>query len=513
LSLNGCVTLTALPDDLQSVQYLDLDGCIALIRLPDLPMTLETLSLNGCLTLTALPDDLQSVQYLNLDGCIALTHLPDLPSTLETLLLNGCVTLTTLPLLPEELVYLGLSGCSNIEFTQELIQQLQDLEESGCIVIYPDSYMPHLPSAHLRERLETLIQANTLSPAPIHMRSILHRFLTDNTVQRGGPDVLIAMIDPLMRFFETEPQHLIWANNIASQYLSGCVNQPVKGICEIAAWAQIAQAPSMHEKLEMARYLLTLNGISEIVSQHPPGANFEVEAANILLCTIYADLNQTQTLEQPWMCIPTEGIAYADSIDHWMNQEVLDKKNTLKDHIQSMDHEAITLQLCQEHCVMQWGELAFPTEIQDIKQHYQTLRKTLETLYYRMDECSDSEDLAACATLFQDLRPALSTLPPIDLSGKTKEEIMTILSQYKEALWKRLSALTQEEHSALMERITRATQEYCSDTALLEASACVEADPLEDLFEMPGPTLCLSHPKPALKRRKTGPNPQDRPAP
>jgi len=48
-----------------------------------------------------------------------------------------------------------------------------------------------------------------------HIRILFYRFITENIELRGGSEELIAMLMPLLEFFDKTSQHLILANAIA----------------------------------------------------------------------------------------------------------------------------------------------------------------------------------------------------------------------------------------------------------------------------------------------------------
>jgi hypothetical protein len=68
LSLEGCVGLEMLPDQLTVREVLDLDGCANLTRLPE-GLTVVQLSANRCGGLVALPKGLVVRDRINLRGC------------------------------------------------------------------------------------------------------------------------------------------------------------------------------------------------------------------------------------------------------------------------------------------------------------------------------------------------------------------------------------------------------------------------------------------------------------
>lgn len=140
LDLKQCISLTALPDSictLQCLEVLDLSSCSHLIALPQSIgklRNLRFLRLTGCLSLSCLPMSLGSLSnlaVLDLSMCVRLKHLPKTLghlSCLQTLNLSGCYSLQCLPTtlaLLRKLTILVVNGCSNLSYTAPWFEQIK----------------------------------------------------------------------------------------------------------------------------------------------------------------------------------------------------------------------------------------------------------------------------------------------------------------------------------------------------------------------------------------------------
>ena len=117
LDLDGCTSLTTLPEGLSVGGWLDLRGCTSLTTLPEGLSVGNWLDLDGCTSLTTLPEGLSVGGWLDLDGCTSLTTLPEELSVGGSLDLRGCTSLTTLPegLSVQDLNYTGMYKNHRIE--------------------------------------------------------------------------------------------------------------------------------------------------------------------------------------------------------------------------------------------------------------------------------------------------------------------------------------------------------------------------------------------------------------
>jgi len=327
LNLRGCTGLNALPDNLPAgITDLNLSGCTGLNALPDnLPGGITSLNLSGCTGLNALPDNLSAgITSLDLSGCTGLNALPDnLPAGITYLDLTGCTGLNTLPdNLPAGMTYLDLTGCTNLIATPQLLLQLATLERNGCAVVLPEHLSKNYQSQSIKDRLNAVISRyysvhqdeskNSLEQVKI----LFHRFLTEDIGQRDGIWAIVASTLPIIELLEQNPEHLTWAEKIASVSLDGCVNQPVRGLSEITAWVSVAKAEGIAAKIEAAKQLLVFHEVTHFVKQNPIGSAIEVEAGNALYRDLHKKLLEEGKIRTPWVGVP-QSISHEVTIDSW----------------------------------------------------------------------------------------------------------------------------------------------------------------------------------------------------
>ena len=390
LELFDCRRLTSLPKLPEGLNKLYLSGCMNITSLPELPKGLTRLILYNCRSLTSLPKLPEGLTKLGLGGCSRLTSLPELPEGLTELDLSDFSSLTSLPELPEGLTELDLRGCSSLRPTPELIAQLQLLEEKGCDIRYPDHFSLSNSVDLTKEKLNAVIQNyQTLNPhseKPRATEDIFHRFLTESVGQRSAAQSnnariseLMQTTSPILDLLETNPNHLEWVEEVAKAYLDGCVNQPVAGISEISAWVAIVQKETTLEKIDAAKYLLTLQAITAFVSkeaQTSPISGVEVEAGNALLREVHKKLLTSETISQKWPGV-AKGVAYEGMIKTWLTDDRIDRMyEEITTNILTQTPAKIGNSLCENGQYQNtWALVAFPNEVSEIKKDYAKRRE------------------------------------------------------------------------------------------------------------------------------------------
>ncbi len=371
LDLFGWKKLAILPPLPDTLTYLNLADCENLKVLPELPKGLTYLDLSGCYGLEVLPELPKGLARLSLSGCENLEVLPKLPEALTSLDLSGCYNLEALPKLPEALIFLDLSGCSKIEYKEETINRIKKLEEKGCIVTYPEQFDPDFRKTS--ENLEKAIKSYQEMPKPTFVRELLWHYLTREVPHRGGLADLIESTKPFLELVSKEPKNLKWADQIASLYLEGCVNQPVIGWSEISACVSIAEAPTTIEKIEASKHLATTilikSFICDLKENQKPAQDYEAEFANALLREVYKKLHDEKKIDtkKPWYAMP-ENIVYEHYIENFLTAKLVDKAcKKINEHIFSNEKLAnILINNYSEN----WGQIAFPQELKQIKDKY-----------------------------------------------------------------------------------------------------------------------------------------------
>ena len=94
LIIDGCTSLTRLPDGLQVGRAVHLEGCSSLTELPADLQIGTSLSLKRCTSLTRLPDDLRLENSLQLAECPNLTEFPKRLWVASQLWISLCPGLT-----------------------------------------------------------------------------------------------------------------------------------------------------------------------------------------------------------------------------------------------------------------------------------------------------------------------------------------------------------------------------------------------------------------------------------
>jgi hypothetical protein len=402
LNLSWCTSLRSLPKNLPSgLTSLDLSMCASLASLPEnLPSGLASLKLSGCKNLTSLPENLPSgLTDLDLYLCENLASLPEsLPSGLTYLYLEACTSLRSLPEnLPSGLTSLNLFGCENLQFTEELINRLEALEANDCEIRYPSHYLAtNTQAARAEIKLDRAIEAYKEShanePKPSSIKTLFSRYLTEGVGQRGSDQArnskqalkeIVATTAPILNLFTKNPNHLKWAEEIAKNYLDGCVNQPVAGWLEISAWASIAEAPTVEEKLEASNHLRAFESINSYVANLPasqkPGVGVEVEFFNALFREVHKKLLDNGNISKPWLGVP-KGVAYEGMVKKNLTSDVIESAHERVKNALSQSPEDVARYFCEDLHQLIWADIAFAPEVEVINKIFEEKLERIEEL-------------------------------------------------------------------------------------------------------------------------------------
>jgi hypothetical protein len=297
---------------------------------------------------------------------------------------------------------LDLSDNPQLYPSAELLKWLSDLEGDGCDVRYPDHFsfnsQADLAKTRLAQIATTYKEENAIeatNPAP-NIRVLLHRFLTEGIGQRGEIEEILQSVNPTLGVLEENPSHLKWAEEIASHYLDGCVNQPVAGWSEISASASIATAPTMLEKLESAKHLLVNDQVKDFVGKNFARSAVEVEAGNALLREVHQKLLSEGVITKPWLAVPGR-IAYELTVSDWLTPEIVQEfRVQIEPLLQKTPEELAEFLLESVHCKT-WGEINFPEQLKEINDPYEKDRavklETFESLIKDTPQGPDRETL------------------------------------------------------------------------------------------------------------------------
>jgi hypothetical protein len=403
LNLSYCLNLTSLPDKLPSgITSLNLTECRSLTSLPEnLPSGITSLNLSRCQNLTSLPENLPSgITYLDLTRCQNLTSLPEnLPSGITYLYLSDCSSLTSLPEnLPSGLTYLDLTECNNLQFTEDLINRLEVLETNDCEIRYPDHYLAQNDQAaravaKLDRTIEVYKESHADEPKPSLIKTLFNRYLTEGVGQRGSSQAtnskkslkeIVATTAPILDLFAKNSNHLKWAEEIAKNYLNGCVNQPVAGWLEISAWASIAEAPTVEEKLEASNHLRAIESITSYVADLPdsqkPGVGVEVEFFNALFREVHKKLLDNGNISKPWLGVP-KGVAYERMVAEKITPDVIESAYEGVQNVLSQSQKDVAKYFCEDLHQSTWAEIVCgATRIEAINKIFEEKLELIENL-------------------------------------------------------------------------------------------------------------------------------------
>ena len=404
LNLPRCTSLTSLPENLPAgIHYLELSSCNSLTSLPEnLPAGITYLNLHGSTSLTSLPENLPArINYLYLDGCTSLTSLPEnLPARITDLSLSRCTSLTSLPEnLPARITKLSLDGCTNLIFTPELTERLQTLEANGADIRYQDHFISNagpVAETKLELAINSYAERNPDLTRPERIKTLLNRFVTEGIEERGGNKEIVKTTSAILTAFTQDPNHLKWAEEIATAYMLGCVNQPVAGWSEICALMAIAQAPK-EKKLEASKQYRVLQGVLKYLYELPADQQFnlfQAEAANSLFKEVHKKLLNEGEIDQAWQGVPKSIIFAAGAVDsflHANNNEVINGFHLRAKEILAQTPEEVAEHFCHDVRLRTWASVAFPEQVAEIEERYKKEKYLIESVIDKKNAIANGE--------------------------------------------------------------------------------------------------------------------------
>lgn len=351
LSLRFCKKIDSLPDlsdcSLLEIDLSDTDFeikhfprkllklCLdrsAIKILPELPKTLIELSCGGSFELESVSGCLpESICSIDFSQCLNLANFfSNIPSELSKIKLTGCHNLTfeDLESIPVSNVkLLDVHGCSRIYPSPLLMKKLDSLKANGCIIRLPSHFTFEGHAEMLRNLIDNACnflrdgdKGNSFS----HFRRLINRYILENPMQRGGIGYIGQSIKPLIEIIEREPSCLEWMECLSSDFLAGCINQPVAGFQSISAWISVFKASNIDDKICAIKQLMAIEYIKNFISSlprqfFPVGSRVEVEAGNVLLREVHNLLLSRGVIDKPWSAIP-QGVVYEQSVSSFVNQ-------------------------------------------------------------------------------------------------------------------------------------------------------------------------------------------------
>jgi hypothetical protein len=361
---------------------------------------ITSLDLTDCSRLTSLPENLPSgLTSLDLTWCTSLRSLPEnLPSGITSLYLRKCSSLRSLPEnLPSGLTSLDLTWCESLQFTEDLINRLEALEANDCEIRYPSHYLATSAQAaraeiKLDRAIEAYKESHANEPKPSSIKTLFSRYLTEGVGQRGSDQAknskeslkeIVATTAPILDLFTNNPNHLKWAEEIAKNYLDGCVNQPVAGWLEISAWASIAEASTVEEKLEASNHLRAFESINSYVANLPasqkPSVGVEVEFFNALFREVHKKLLDNGNISKPWLGVP-KGVAYEGMVKKNLTSDVIESAHERVKNALSQSSEDVARYFCEDLHQLIWADIAFAPEVEVINKIFEEKLERIEEL-------------------------------------------------------------------------------------------------------------------------------------
>lgn len=400
IDLSYCENLASLVGLSDDITSLDLFGCNSLVSLLTLPAGLINLNLSDCLKFTSLPTTLPAtLTKINLGNCDRLVNLPaTLPDGLTKLDLYGCRNLVNLPELPLGIIDLDLRGCVSLPYSPALVAKLTDLEQRNAgnphfRLIWPEHIDRNPAIAQVKGMLAEAYRSYHQSNDALRDRvpdpadeanyptfALLHRFMNESVVDRGGLDKVVGFVLPIVEKLKANPELLEFVDESAKVHLDACVNQPVAGFTEIANLVNISSQPNIPSKLEAARVLMAIDMIKDKVRELGVGPGVEVELANAMLRDVHGDLLRRGVITSPWPGVP-EGIAYQASIQSFLTPDNISRISGLVESELRSPLTKVAEYLCEHSHQDFWSRMTLSKqEIQDLNEPLMAKRKEFSAL-------------------------------------------------------------------------------------------------------------------------------------
>lgn len=301
----------------------------------------------------------------------------------------------------------------------------------------PETWLPLLPA-----------QPSSLCAEPDFLKKMLRIYRCSDIFERGGAQHLGHNVRTLVEEFINHPEHLVWANDLAQHFLAGCVNQPVRGFSEIAAWLVVAKQTTASRRFDALRYPTILELIQKRMFEENNLLGVEVEKANALL----REACSGHPLCSDWLGIPGK-LAYEETITGWLNtqQKLIFE---IWDTVQHMSGAMIHDFLMHTDFMLTWAPIAFPSLLADIDAQENARKEQLLELI----------EQACCSTLSSITPEHYSLLWPdktatdcarlMDSFSESQTSIIDIVQSAYSSFERRLDT---QKYNAVIEQ----TQELC----------------------------------------------------
>ena len=366
-----------------------------------------------------------SVKEITFGENTRITTLPPLPQSVTSLSLENCENLTTLPDFPMSLVHLNLSGCKSLQASPENINKLKELEARNVDnpnfrLIWPEHFSKsvdihrskELISSAYREYYKDNPELRDAEPshndeAKYPTLKLIHRFSSESLESRGGFEQIERDCVKIAEFTKDNPKMLKVFNEIATEHLVNCINQPVAGILKIANIVEIAKKENFEEKIKTAKGLLVYEAIKEWTKINI--GNFtgaEVELFNVLVIEINKKLLEEGVITESLQGVPNNIHARVFTKGR-INPQVIDK--AYRYVLDNLQQERVVDLLCSPTYQEFWSmQVLDEAKINEIRKPYEDMKKSLDEKIINL-EATDAE--------IQGLK---------DKEAETKEAIRTI---------------------------------------------------------------------------------------
>ncbi|MFT6332082.1 MAG: hypothetical protein ACJAW3_000407 [Lentimonas sp.] len=371
--------------------------------------------------------------YLGLGKCLNLTYLESLPPKIKILDLNNCSKLQYLTIGKlKNLETINLNGCDGLEFSDQLIEDLKRLETSGCKITYPKKQQI------IREKAiqETLSKVEELKNSSPNLHLMLSRYLTEDLDRRDSRYILAQNVNVLFLHLEgistaEKGFDLDLFEEIATNSLAGCVNQPTLGVIKINTTIEALKLSTLKNQIVALRPLIILNILNHFVkfdnlrnstAKIPP--ILAAEIVLVLAKEVQNKLLQDGKMESRWPAFPSK-IANEENqhIKKFINDSIIYESFNLvvkvltKSTLQEQDLAA------DELMIPILGHILAPQESRDAKSlHKEMSQKILQMPQNKMTgsfrELNAQKDNTIYRAIVKSIEPS-SKMSPLTTTKKS----------------------------------------------------------------------------------------------
>jgi len=353
------------------------------------------------------------------------------PKGLNKLHLKNLSNLTKIPEFPEEIISLNLSGCDKLESSLEIVSSIEKMAQKNadfeCDLpeqIFRSSKIFQIKNnifdAHLNHNLlnkdedKHIIDKDFCATIKLVERYAHESFRAfslncrtpDGEKDRKNYEFLVDEALRFSEFLKSNPHFLHDIEDISSQYLEACVNQPVRGFIEIANMAKIAQEPNFEIQVEMLKTFLSvlevvdenIKKIGESLSE----SNKEIfdrnqfELFNCLAKEVNKKLYKDQKIKHPLVGFP-EKICFSANIQQYIDPNVEKIADEVCDAIaqKTQNSHQYLCDIIDNQCLLSYHGLVLSITLGDeYREHVQKVAESKsQYIKGQLDEESQAKNL------------------------------------------------------------------------------------------------------------------------